>query len=156
MIDTTYLRRQQPEPTDEHTLLDESFTAGDARDLVRALADAAANVHKLRNLRCYVHSHDAEPPAARSLRELEVTHAELEALLDAARAEGRRVRLRTTIELELTPGQRADWVLPHGDLVRDLIWREVIDRCLRFGNELRCGLCHVYCSVENGNAIPRR
>lgn len=101
MIDSSRLNSRWTAPSSTRDLVDGTFRVEEARDLTLALLDSTAALQKLRNLRSQVNLQERDDEAAQELERLEQLRAELERAFGQARSEGLRVRLRTTVELEI-------------------------------------------------------
>jgi len=87
------------ETTAPQLLVDDTYDGSEARELVTALLDSTRNAHNLRNLRAQMQQQQPEPSVAPSRERLAALRDELQQAL--ARADGRRVRVRTTIDVEI-------------------------------------------------------
>lgn len=88
-------------PRSTHVLVDGLFSGGDAKDLLLAQIDSQLNVHKLRSLRSMVHNERPDTEALQACEELKLRRQELRLALARAATEGRKVRVRSTVELHI-------------------------------------------------------
>ena len=101
MIDTSRLNGRHPLAAPQHELIDGTYDGREARDLVQALIDSTINAHKLRNLTSQVNTESPNGEALQSIRDLRATREALDERLGRACTDGLRIRLRTTIELDI-------------------------------------------------------
>ena len=101
MLDTTTLNGRRAAPSTDHVLVDGTFSAREARDIVLAMIDANINRLKLRNLTSQVHTESPDEAAQRSIEALRATRSALLERLAQAGAEGLHLRLHSTLELEI-------------------------------------------------------
>ena len=92
-------KEQAFQPTSRHLLMDGIFTGVDARDLINALVKAAVDDSKCRSLRSQVNCHEADDLALRQIECLERAREELRETLLRANSKGKRVRMKTIVEL---------------------------------------------------------
>ena len=100
MIGTT-LRDRTSTSSSSQVLVDGTYSGTVARDFVQALIEASLTVHKLQNLSAQVNSQEPNADATRAVADLESARLELGELLRKAKGDGLRVRLHSTIEIEV-------------------------------------------------------
>lgn len=85
----------------EALLVDGHYDGSEARQLLDALMSAAVNLQTLRNLRHHVRTESSSPAARSAISELEATRESLTAMLRTARANGKPLKIRTKLEIEV-------------------------------------------------------
>ena len=80
----------------------EQLTPRESQDLLNAMLDGYLNYCKLQNLVCWEHDHStANDKLQAQIHEIRAKKAALKAIIDEAQAEGRKLGVKTTIELTL-------------------------------------------------------
>ena len=98
MIQDLRTTRSLPENL-EQTLVDQTLSASDARDLLSSLIDASVQHHKLANLRSQVRTENPNWSAKQHIDELHEKRVDLRLLLAEIQRRGLQVRVRTSIDL---------------------------------------------------------
>ena len=101
MIDISRSKDATVARDSQQVLIDDSFSASEARDIVLALLDTSIDQQRLRNLRSQVHAQVADRSATELLPELVAARADLRTLLAQVGSAGLRVRVRSTISVEV-------------------------------------------------------
>ena len=101
MIDTPRFHSSRSGALSTDLLIDDVFTPSEAKDIVFGMLNAAINAYKLRNLRSQIHTESNDKVSSRKIEELEERRERLRALFLAERREQLRLRLDTSLQLEI-------------------------------------------------------
>ena len=101
MIQSTNFNRSRSNPTISETLIDGTYAREEAYELALRQVDALVGAHKLRNLGSQIRRQADNSDATSSIESLQVIREELRAKLAEAKKTGKRVVLKSTIELTL-------------------------------------------------------
>lgn len=101
MINVNRWADRQLATSSSHVLVDTDLSASDAGDLTAALLDTVLRFHRLQNLRSQVNLQESDSAVLEFIQSLGSTQADLEEQLSEARELGKRVRIRSRIELEI-------------------------------------------------------
>jgi len=101
MIESTKFSRSRNNPTITKTLVDGTYAREEAYELALRQVDAIVGAHKLRNLGSQIRRQTDNSDATSSIESLQVIREELRAKLAEAQMTGKRVVLKSTIELTL-------------------------------------------------------
>ncbi|MEM9380447.1 MAG: hypothetical protein AAGB93_10910 [Planctomycetota bacterium] len=91
----------QPTSTTGYTLIDGEFQADDAKDMLLTLIDREINAFKLRSLSALVRADEPDDGALAQISDLNATRERVELVVSEAIASGRRIRVHSTVQLEI-------------------------------------------------------
>ncbi|MEM1450573.1 MAG: hypothetical protein AAF957_08980 [Planctomycetota bacterium] len=97
-----------PTTNSSHTLMDGEFQANDARDMLLSLIDREVNAFKLRSLSAMVRTDQPDRDSLAHIADLNVTREHIEQIVAEAVESGRRIRVRSTVRLEIESDTASD------------------------------------------------
>lgn len=98
----------QPTSTTGYTLIDGEFEADDAKDMLLTLIDREINAFKLRSLCAMVRTDEPDDRALAQITDLGETRERVELVISEAVASGRRIRVHSTVQLEIEADAAAE------------------------------------------------
>ena len=88
--------------------MDGEFQANDARDMLLSLIDREVNAFKLRSLSAMVRTDQPDRDSLAHIADLNVTREHIEQIVAEAVESGRRIRVRSTVRLEIESDTASD------------------------------------------------
>jgi|GEM_PF-715906 len=113
-MDTSYNRDelltvdQKSETSEKFSLIEGTFSAEEAQEILMSLLGKKLSFHSKKNLRSFEHSGQEDPEAEERIQELEQIRNEVLELLQSAKEEDFRLEIHSEVEIKLVNNQDSD------------------------------------------------